>query len=116
MHRTLLSILVGALSAAMMSPAMAAWHGYIGHPMGFAFAAPGELKLQKGTYRGDVAGTRDTIIYRFVDDDIEYKVVVIDMRDIENDAANLLGEAAYPIDAKGETLTGVLIKPVLDDP
>jgi len=95
MRRTLLSIVVGAASVAMMSPAMAAWHGYISHPMGFAFAAPGALKVEKGTYRSDVAGTRDTIIYSFVDDDIEYKAVVIDMSDIANDAANLLGEAAY---------------------
>jgi hypothetical protein len=95
MRRTLLSILVGALSAATISPALAAWHGYISHPMGFAFAAPGEIKVEKGTYRGDVAGTRDAIIYRFFDDDIEYKAVVIDMSDIANDAANLLGEAAY---------------------
>jgi hypothetical protein len=61
----------------------------------FAFAAPGELKMEKGTYRSDVAGTRDTIIYSFVDDDIEYRAVVIDVSDKANDAANLLGEAAY---------------------
>jgi hypothetical protein len=95
MRRKLLSILVGALSAAMMSPVTAAWHAHISHPMGFAFAAPGELKVEKGTYRSDVAGTRDTIIYSFVDDDIEYKAVIIDMSDKANDAANLLGEAAY---------------------
>jgi hypothetical protein len=95
MRRTFPSILIGALSTAMISPAMAAWQGYISHPMGFAFAAPGELKVEKGTYHGDVAGTRDAIIYRFVDDDIEYRAVVIDMSDKANDAANLLGEAAY---------------------
>jgi hypothetical protein len=95
MRRTILSILMGALSTATMSPAMAAWHGYISHPMGFAFAAPGEIKVERGTYRSDIAGTRDTIIYSFVDDDIEYKAVIIDMSDKANDAANLLGEAAY---------------------
>jgi hypothetical protein len=95
MRRTLLPILIGALSAVAMSPATAAWRAYISHPMGFAFAAPGELKVERGTYRGDVAGTRDTIIYSFVDDDIEYKAVIIDMSDKANNAANLLGEAAY---------------------
>jgi hypothetical protein len=95
MHPGFLWIHVGALSAAMSSPAMAAWHGYISHPMGFAFAAPGELKMERGTYRSDVAGTRDSTIYSFVDDDIEYRAVVIDMSDKANDAANLLGEAAY---------------------
>jgi hypothetical protein len=51
--------------------------------------------MEKGTYRGAVAGQHDTLVYRFVDDDIEYKAVVIDMSDKANDAANLLGEAEY---------------------
>ena len=91
---TLMGAALAAL-AAMTAPAMAAWRGYISHPLGFAFAAPGELKVEKGTYRGAVAGPRDTLVYRFVDDDIEYKAVVIDMTDKANDAATLLGEAAY---------------------
>ena len=87
--------LVGAALATMTAPATAVWRGYISHPLGFAFAAPGEIKVEKGTYRGDVAGLHDTLIYRFVDDNIEYKVVVIDVKDKANDAATLLGEAEY---------------------
>src|ERR1700680_1744059 len=90
-----LATLAGAALAAMTAPAAAAWHGYISHPLGFAFAAPGELKVEKGTYRGAVAGSRDALVYRFVDDNIEYKAVVIDMTDKANDAATLLGEAEY---------------------
>jgi hypothetical protein len=95
MRLTALATLVGAALAVTTTPATSAWHGYISHPLGFAFAAPGELKIEKGTYRGDVAGSYDTVVYRFVDDDIEYKVVVIDMSDKANDAATLLGEAEY---------------------
>ena len=94
MRLTALVTLVGAL-ATTTAPAMAAWRGYISHPLGFAFAAPGELKVEKGTYSGAVAGARDTLVYRFVDDNIEYKAVVIDMSDRANDAATLLGEAEY---------------------
>jgi len=94
MRLTALATLAGAL-AATTAPAMSAWHGYISHPLGFAFAAPGELKMEKGTYRGDVAGSHDTLVYRFDDDNIEYKVVVIDMTDQANNAATLLGEAEY---------------------
>ena len=89
-----LATLVGAL-AVMTAQAGAAWRGYISHPLGFAFAAPGELKVEKGTYRGAVAGARDTVVYRFLDDDIEYKAEVIDVTDKANDAATLLGEAEY---------------------
>ena len=63
--------LAAAALAGMTAPAAAAWHGYISHPLGFNFAAPGELKVEKGTYSGAVAGRHDTLIYRFVDDDIE---------------------------------------------
>jgi hypothetical protein len=89
MRLTALATVMGAALAA------AAWHAYISHPLGFAFAAPGELKVEKGSYRGAVAGPRDTLVYRFVDDNIEYKAVVIDMADNANDAATLLGEAEY---------------------
>jgi hypothetical protein len=95
MRSTALAILMGAALAAMTAPAMAAWHAYISHPLGFAFAAPGELKVEKGTYRGAVAGQRDTLVYRFFDDNIEYKAVIVDMTDMANNAASLLGEAEY---------------------
>src|ERR1700687_3498802 len=96
MRLTALVTLAGVALAAMTAPAAAAWRGYISHPLGFAFAAPGEMKVTKGTYRGTVAGgPRDSVTYQFVDDNIEYKVEVIDMGDKANDAATLLGEAEY---------------------
>jgi hypothetical protein len=104
MRLTALMTLVGTALAAMAAPATAAWHGYISHPLGFAFAAPGELKVEKGTYRGAVAGAHEAIVYRFVDDDIEYKAVVIDMGDSANEAATLLGEAEYAFQAERKVL------------
>jgi hypothetical protein len=95
MRLTALATLVVAALSTITAPAMAAWHGFISHPLGFAFAAPGVPKVEKGTYSGAVAGQRDTIIYRFDDDNIEYKAVVIDMTDKANNAATLLGEAQY---------------------
>jgi len=86
---------VGAALAVMTAPAEAAWKSYISHPFGFSIEAPGEIKLEKGTYRGAVAGAYDTVVYRSVEDNIEYKVSVIDMSARENDAATLLGEATY---------------------
>ena len=94
MRLTALATLVGAL-AAMTAPATAAWRGYISHPLGFAFAAPGELKVEKGTYQAAVGGKHDTIVFRSVDDNIEYKAIVIDMTAQANQAATLMGEAEY---------------------
>ena len=97
---------MGAALTAMTAPAMAAWHGYISHPLGFAFAAPGELKVEKGTYRGAVAGTHDTIVYRFSDDDIEYKVVVIDMTGTRRKRRDAAGRGRIPFPARQESADG----------
>src|SRR5580704_3444396 len=95
MRLTALATLVGAALSAITAPTMAAWHGYISHPLGFAFAAPGEIKVEHGTYNAPVAGQRETLVYSFADDGLEYKAIVIDTREIANNAASLLGEAEY---------------------
>ena len=95
MRLTALAILAGIVLAAMTGPAAAQWRPYISHPLGFAFAAPGPMKVEKGMYEAPVAGKHDTLIYSFMDDNIEYKAVVIDVRDKANDAATILGEAQY---------------------
>jgi len=87
---------MGAVLMSMTGPATAAWRGYISHPLGFAFAAPGDLKVEKGTWRGAVAGTRETICLSFRRHDIEYKVEVVDMRDIANDSATCLARSRTP--------------------
>jgi hypothetical protein len=85
----------GAALIASAAPASAAWKGYISHPLGFAFAAPGDLKIGKGKYQGAVAGAHDTMEWRSVDDGIEYKIIVVDTTADANKAAILLGEAEY---------------------
>jgi hypothetical protein len=90
-----LAALAGAALVTTMAPASAAWRGYISHPLGFAFAAPGELKVEKGTYKAAIGGTHDTLVFRAVDDNIEYKAIVIDMTAQANQAATILGEAEY---------------------
>src|SRR5262245_13712472 len=96
MRLTALAAVAAVTLATMTAPATAApWRGYISHPLGFAFAAPGEIKITKSMYRGAVAGPHEAVNYTFLDDNIEYKVVVIDMNDKANDAATVLGEAEY---------------------
>jgi hypothetical protein len=95
MRLTALAILAGTALTALSAPAMAAWHGYISHPMGFGFWAPGQVKVEKGTYSGVLAGQREATVYRFSEDNIDYKVTVVDMGAQATDAANLLGEAEY---------------------
>lgn len=95
MRLAALATFVGVALAAMNAPAAAAWNGYISHPLGFAFAAPGPMKVETGTYTSPIAGPHETLVYAFAEDNIEYKVVVIDMRDHANESATLLGEAQF---------------------
>jgi hypothetical protein len=90
-----LAVLAGAAFMAMTASAEAASRAYISHVFGFAFAAPGEMKIEKGSYQGAVAGKHDTLVYHFTDDNIDYKVIVIDTTAQANQAANLLGEAEF---------------------
>ena len=77
MRATRLLISAGMALTVMTAPANAAWHSYISHQLGFSFEAPGDVKTTVGTYRGSAAGPKQTIVYRSVEDNIEYKVTVI---------------------------------------
>lgn len=95
MRRIAIAALVGAALAITTAPANAAWKSYISHKLGFSFEAPGEVKLQSGAYRGQMAGPHETIVYRSVDDNIEYKVTVIPFAQAQAEGATILGERQF---------------------
>jgi hypothetical protein len=95
MRKTNLLVVAGASLMILNGPAQAAWHSYISHDLGFSFEAPGEVKTQTGTYRGAMAGPHETMIFRSVDDNIEYKVTVISLMQAQADGATILGEREY---------------------
>src|SRR5438874_10848537 len=80
---------------AMAAPAEAAWGSYITHLRSFSFEAPGEVKSQLGNSRAQVAGPRQTIVFRSVDDNIEYKVTVMKFAQAQADGADLIGERVF---------------------
>jgi len=95
MRRIAIATLVGASLALMTAPANAAWKSYVSHKYGFSFEAPGDVKVQNGTYRGQLSGPRQTTVYRSVDDNIEYRVTVMSFQQAKAEGANILGERAY---------------------
>src|SRR5712671_2856899 len=95
MRRWLLAALAGAALTMAAMPAQAAWKSYINRELGFSFMAPGEVKASVGTYRGNIAGPRQTIFYRSVEDNIEYKVTVMSFIQAQAEGANILGEREY---------------------
>src|SRR5579884_33260 len=68
MRRLTIATVLGASLAIFATSANAApWHSYVSHKLGFSFEAPGDVKVSMGTYRGSVAGPRETIVFRSVD-------------------------------------------------
>jgi hypothetical protein len=97
--------MLAALAAvvAASAPAQAAWKSYINRELGFSFMAPGEVKASVGTFRGAIAGPRQTIVYRSVENNIEYKVTVMSFIQAQAEGATLLGEREYMFqDGKGK--------------
>ena len=100
MRKSIVAALTGAaLTFATLAvgvvPAQAAWKNYVNKELGFSFMAPGDVKTDVGNSRGAIAGPRQTILYRSIEDNIEYKVTVMSFIQAQAEGASLLGERQY---------------------
>jgi hypothetical protein len=95
MRGWMLAALAGAALATATMPAQAAWKSYINKELGFSFKAPGEVKTSVGTYRGALAGPRQTIVYRSTDNGVEYRITVMSFPQAQEEGANILGEREF---------------------
>jgi hypothetical protein len=85
---------VGIVLALSVFPAAAAWHGYVNAEAGFSFTAPGDVKVEKAAYTSTLEGPRTATIFRSVDDNVEYKVTVVNFFGRKNDDAAIIKEAS----------------------
>jgi hypothetical protein len=104
--RTLtLAALVSVAIAISTAPADAAWKSYISKDLVFSFKAPGQVEAERGTYRGAIAGPRQTIVFKSTEDNIEYKVTVMSFAQAQAEGAILLGERQYMFQQNKKILT-----------
>jgi hypothetical protein len=73
-------------------PAEAAWKSYVDKQLGVSFTAAGDVKAGVGNSRGELAGPRQTIVYRSAEDNVEYRIIVLSFRQAQAEGASLLGE------------------------
>ena len=104
MRARILAALAGAAAMAT-TPAQAAWKSYVNKEFGFSFSAPGDVKAGVGTFRGEIAGPRQTILYRSMDDGVEYKVTVMSFIQAQAEGANILGEREYMFQDRKKVLS-----------
>ena len=105
MRRSILAALAGAALMLTAMPAQAAWKNYFNKELGFSFTAPGEVKAAVGNFRGAIAGPRQTIVYRSVEDNIEYRITVMSFLQAQAEGATLLGEREYMFQDGKKVLT-----------
>lgn len=95
MHIARLTVLAAVLSLTGIPADAAVWKTYASHTLGFSFDAPGEVKTAKGTYRAGVAGVNDAIVYGVAENNIRYRVTVIDFSKRLGESSVIMEEAAY---------------------
>lgn len=104
MRVTILGCLTGLALGIAISPAEAAWHGYVSSEAGFSFIAPGDVKTEKATYRSAIAGQHAATVFRSVEDNVEFKVTVVDFAGRASDDAAIIKEAATVFEANSKVL------------
>ena len=110
MRAMISAALAGAVAAMAAMPAQAAWKNYVNKELGFSFSAPGDVKTSVGTFRGEIAGPRQTILYRSVDEGVEYKVTVMSFIQAQAEGANILGEREYMFETGRKVLADTFVR------
>jgi hypothetical protein len=105
MRRWMSVISTSAAVAMLAMPAQAAWKSYFNRELGFSVTAPGDVKTTVGTFRGEVAGPRETIVYRSTEDNVEYRVTVMSFIQAQAEGAAILGEREYMFQDKKKLLS-----------
>jgi hypothetical protein len=95
----------GAALMMLVMPAQAAWKSYVNRELGFSFMAPGDVKTTVGTFRGEVGGPRETIVYRSAENNVEYRVTVMSFVQAQAEGAAILGERQYMFQDKKKLLS-----------
>ena len=96
---------LGTALALTITPAEAAWHGYFNKQgVAFSFTAPGELKAEKSTYHSAMAGEHASVVFRSVEENVEFKVTVVDFAGRASDEAALIKEATAAYQDKTKVL------------
>ncbi len=90
--------------AALPAYAQGAWKSYTVKELGFSFMAPGEVKAEVGTFRGAIAGPRQTMVFRSLANNIEYKITVMTFLQAQAEGATILGERTYMFQENRNTL------------
>jgi len=112
MRRWMLAAVTGVALAmgATAADAQSGWKSYIVRELGFSFMAPGEVTTSVGTFRGQVAGPRQTMIFKSTANNIEYRVTVMSFKQAQAEGATILGERTFMFQEKKNVLMDTIAR------
>jgi len=102
--KILVSATIAVLAAATL-PAEAAWKQYFNKDAVFSWNAPEGVKTTKTTYRSATAGQRPATAFEVTEDDVIYRVTVVDFSGRGNDGAAIIKEASAALTSSGKSLS-----------
>ena len=94
-----------AVLAAATAPADAAWKQYFNKEAVFSWNAPEGVKATKTTYRSTTAGQRPATAFEVKEDDVIYRVTVVDFAGRGNDGTAIIKDASSALTANGKVLS-----------
>ncbi len=82
-----IAFVIGVASSLAFSPAEAAWRGFVNREVGVSFKPPGDMKAEKTTYRMGNAPALAATVFRTLEDNIEYRLTVVELGSMSQDEA-----------------------------
>jgi len=82
-----------AMAAPVDAQTPTPWKSYVSRDLQFSFSAPGNVTVERGTYKGERSGDHPAVIFRSNTNGIEYRAIVVDFNSQVGDSASLLEEA-----------------------
>jgi len=101
------ALILTAVALTLAAPAAAqnaVWKSYISRELQFSFTAPGNVTVERGTYKGERSGDHPAVIFRSNANGIEYRAIVVDFNARAGESASLLEEALVTFMGTRKTL------------
>jgi hypothetical protein len=107
----ILALVPGLALSAGAAQAQSAWQSYVNHELGFSFEAPGGIVSEIGaTPRGNIVGTKEQIVFRTEENNIEYRVGVTNFAQAQMMSETILGEALFLFQGEKPILTDTIAR------
>lgn len=100
-------LFAGVLAATVggnVSSASAAWSEYMFADLGIAKEFPAEPKREQTEYKTPVAGAAKATLLSTIQDNIEYRLTVVELQHKVEAGASIMGECAFMAEAEGDLL------------